>query len=48
MYANLFFLIDITHPYISQKYLALLFTADFLNKIHRKVIEIQASIMKFI
>lgn len=44
----LFFLIDITHPYISQKYLAHLFIADFLHKIHRQVIEIQVSIMEFI
>lgn len=40
----LFFLNDITHPYICQKYLALLFIADFLHKIHRRVIEIQVSI----
>lgn len=40
----LFFLIDITHPDISQKYLALLFITDLLHKIHRQVIEIQVSI----
>ena len=44
----LFFLIDIIHSYISQKYPALLFIADFLHKIHRKVIESQVSIMEFI